>query len=325
MQKRTPDSTSKRTASTPGARRTTALALALAGALGLGGTGCVRKMMIDGQIGATRQAATAFDTLSDYEVANSAAYAGLAQFEGMHYLAPDNEDALFMLAQSWSGAAFAFIEDQMEQAEDADGADSPLYAYQQARTRAAYDRAIHYALELLERRHAGFQGARKNDDTMKAWLRGFGKDDAPALFWAGYAWMAKTNVAKDEPAVVSDLFVGVAMMERSVALDDKYLYGSGHVTLGAYHARSPMAELDESKKEFDKALAINGGKALLTKVQLAAKYYCIKGDKPSYERLLNEVLEAGDVLPAQRLTNTVAKRRAKRYLAPARMKSMCGF
>jgi hypothetical protein len=310
-------------APTPAARPLAAVALAAV--LGLGSAGCVKQMILDGQIEATRKAATAVDTLSDYEVASSIAYSGLGQFEGMHYLAPGNRDALFMLTQSWSSVAFAFIEDQMEQAEDAEGSSSPLFEYQKARARAAYDRAIHYGLTLLEAKHKGFEAARKNDDTMKRWLAGFDKEDAPALFWTGYAWMAKTNVAQEEPEVVANLYVGVALVERSVALDDGYLYASGHTALGAYHARSPMAELDEAKKEFDKAIALTGGRALLAKVQYAARYHCLKGDKASYVKVLEEVLAAGDVLPEQRLTNTIAKRRAKRYLLPARMSRTCGF
>jgi ATP sulfurylase len=113
-------------------------------------------------------------------------------------------------------------------------------------------------------------------------------------------------------------------MERAVELEEKFLFGRGHTALGAYHARSTMAELDESKKHFDKAIEISGGKSLMAKVQFAAKYYCAKGDKDTYVKLLNEVVEAGDVLPEGRLTNVIAKRKAKRYLTPLRMKN-CGF
>ncbi len=325
MDQRTNDSTGPGVASITAARPRPLASLAIAAIVAMGSVGCVKQMILDGQIEATRKAATAVDAFSDYEAASSVAYSGLGQFEGMHYLAPENQDALHMLAQSWSSVAFAFIEDQMEEAEDVGGSSSPLYLYQQARARAAYDRAIHYGLELLEARHAGFKTARRNDDTMKAWLASFGKDDAPALFWTGYAWMAKTNVAQDEPAVVSDLFIGVALVERSVALDGGYLYASGHTALAAYHARSPLAELEDGKKEFELAISLTGGKALLTKVQYAARYHCLKGDRASYVRVLQEVLDAGDVLPEQRLTNTIAKRRAKRYLGDARMKRTCGF
>lgn len=294
-------------------------------ALGLASTGCIKKMLLDGQIESTRKASTAVDTLSDYEVANSVAFAGLAQFEGMHYLAPENENALFLLTKGWAGATFGFIEDAMEQVEDAEG-ESPLFRYHQARARAGYERAIHYGLELLEMKNAGFAEAKRNDETMKAWLAGFtDPEDAPNLFWTGYAWLAKTNVSKEEPAVVAELFIGVAMVEKSVALDPDYLYGTGTVALASYHARTAMAELDESKKMFDSVLQKTSGKLLMAKFQMATKYFCMKGDKASYEKLLKEIVDAGDVFPEQRLSNTIAKRRAKRWLGAVRMKSSCSF
>jgi tetratricopeptide (TPR) repeat protein len=302
-----------------------ALCVALLGALALGNTGCIKKILLDGQIEGTRKASDGVDTLSDYEVANATAFAGLGQFEGMHYLAPDNEDGLFLLTKGWGASTFAFIEDQLEQAEDAEGQDSPQFLYQQARTRAGYERAIYYGLKLLELRHPGFVAASKNSDTMKAWLANFAdpQRDAGNLFWTGYAWMSKTNILQAEPAVVGELFIGVAMIERAVELDENYMNGAGHIILGAYHAR-PMGEMDEAKRHFDKALQINGGRILMTKLNYAAKYYCMKADKGNYERLLNEVLEAGDVFPEQRLSNVIAKRRAKRYLSKSRERN-CGF
>lgn len=297
----------------------------LAASLGLGTSGCIKEALLNGQIEGTRKASAGVDTLSDYEVANSIAFAGLGQFEGMHYLAPENEDALFLLTKSWTGVAFGFIEDVKEQAEDAEGADSPLATYQKARAKAAYDRAIHYGVELLEQKNAGFEAAKKNDDTIKRWLAAFNdpEHDAPNLFWTASAWMSRVNLLQDEPAMVSELFVGVAMMERAVQLNDGIEYGMGHAALGSYHGR-PMGEADEAKKEFDKALAISKGKYLLVQFNEAAKLFCIKGDKDGYVKTMTEIVDAGDVLPEKRLQNTIAKRRAKRYLSPARMKA-CGF
>src|ERR1700679_2952243 len=75
-------------------------------------------MATDMQISATREASGVFDTIGDYEVARGAAEAGLVQFEGMHRLRPDNEDALFALTQAWVGYGFAFAEDDAEAATD---------------------------------------------------------------------------------------------------------------------------------------------------------------------------------------------------------------
>ena len=306
--------------------RKTAALLALTGALSAGSSGCIKTMLLEGQIESTRTASTAIDTLQDYEVAQTVAFSGLAQFEGMHYLAPDNTDALFMLTKGWGASTFGFIEDPMEHAEDTEGLDSPNYLYHQARARAGYDRAIYFGVTLLETKHEGFKEATKNDQTIRAWLKQFDdpEEDTQNLFWTAYAWMSKTNAVKEDPSVVADLFIGVAIMERAVELDPTFMSGSGHTALGSYHARSAMAELDEAKKHFDKAMELGKGKFLMTKVQFASKYYCLKGEKAAYERLLNEVLQAGDVMPEARLSNAIAKRRAKRYLGLERQK-LCGF
>jgi len=86
-----------------------------------------------------------------------------------------------------------------------------------------------------------------------------------------------------------------------------------------------MAELDESKKHFDRALEINGGKFLAAKLNYATRYYCFKSDKANYNKLLNEVLAAGDELPDARLPNVIAKRRARRYLGNKIWQENCGF
>lgn len=295
-------------------------------ALMLSTTGCISKLVLNGQVSATRNASAAIDTLHDYEVARAVAFNGIGQFEGMHYLAPENTDALFMLVKGWTGATFGWTEDEAEQAEDDEGLEGATYLHLKQRAIAGYDRGARYGIELLEQYYPGFEAAKKNDESIRAYLTQFTdpEEHAPALFWTGYAWISKTNMAKDDPAMVAELYIGVAMLERAVALDDKIMHGSAHTILGSYHARSAMAELDEAKKHFDRAIQISDGKLLLAKVQYAAKYHCTKGNKDEYIKLLTQVMEAEDPFPAQRLQNVIAKRRAQRYLGKARMKE-CGF
>ena len=52
-------------------------------------TGCLDRIILDGTLSSTRQAAKAFDTLSDLEVAKEGAGSSLVQVEGMYALAPD--------------------------------------------------------------------------------------------------------------------------------------------------------------------------------------------------------------------------------------------
>ncbi len=292
----------------------------------VGGTGCLKQIILEGQIASTRKASAALNTVGDYEIAEKAAMAGIAQIEGMRYLAPDNSDALFMLTRAWGSVALGFMEDAMERAEDEEGT-GPNWDYHKRRAEQAYGRAIWYGLQLLEQTAPGFKDATKNSDTMRAYLAEFDDPEvhAETLFWVGNAWLGRANVSKEKPELVAEVFVGVALIERSVELDPTYLHGTGYAVLGSYHARTPMAELDEAKGLFEKSLASSDGKTLLPKVQFATRYHCNKQDKASYEKLLNEVLDAGDGDPYQRLANTIAKRKASRWLNPKRMRENCGF
>ena len=147
---------------------------------------------------------------------------------------------------------------------------------------------------------------------------------AEALLWLGLSWLSRGGVAGDQPEVVADLFVGVALLERSVELDETLAYATGLAALGAYHARSPDAELAEGKKQFERALALTDRKALTVQLMYAQNFACQAHDGALYRALLEEVLAAGDVLPAQRLENVIARRKAARYLGTPRLKR-CGF
>jgi len=300
----------------------TALYLAALAACVSGTTGCISNILADGQIAATRQAVAAVNTIADFELQRSATEAGLAQFEGMHLLRPDNTDALFLLTQAWGGYAYAFPEDAYEEATDRN--DDDLASYHKKRARLAYDRSIFFGLELLSHRAEGFDGARKNADTLDKWLKLFtSTDDAKNLFWTGYAWLSRVNLYKDDTAMVADLFVGVSMMERSVVIDPTLEHWSGTIALAAYHAR-PAGEMDQAKQMFDLALGKTERKNLQVQLNYATSYACLKGDREQYEKLLNEVLAATDPDPEQRFVNLLAKRRARRALTKSHMQE-CGF
>ena len=300
-----------------------ALPFAAALTLGLASTGCINAILADGQISATREASDAFNVIGDYELARSAAQAGLVQFEGMHRLRPNNTDGLFLLTQAWVGYGFAFPQDDYEDAVDRNDEDAAQY--HKKRTSLAYDRAVFFGLELLSHTDKGFATAKRNDETIKKWLNAnfTSKDDALNLFWAGYAWLARVDLNKENPELVADLFLGVDMIERSVAIDPTLEHWSGTVALAAYHAR-PAGEPEQSKQMFEAALAKTERKNLIVQFTYAVSYACAKGDRGLYESLLNEVIAAQDPDPNQRLTNMMAKRRAKRFLGKQRMMD-CGF
>jgi hypothetical protein len=305
------------------------LILSLTTALGLATTGCIKKVLVDGQIQSTRQASSSADTLGDYDVGRVAAEFGLAQFEGMHALSPDNADALYLLMKTWTGYASGFAEDDMQVAQDLGNDD--LAEYDKKRARMAYDRAIFYGLQLLGQTDSGFEKAKGNEDSLNKWLKNnfTSKDDAPNLLWTGTAWVARAGLMQGDdeegPAFVSEIYIGVSILQRAVDLDPSVDHYQGLMVLAAYHARSGMAELDEAKKLLDTAMEKTQGKALLVPYYYATRYACAKGDGALYQSMLNKVLEAQDPDPSIRLQNTVAKRSAKRWLGKHRAKDQCGI
>lgn len=304
--------------------RTSFMSTVLVAALALGNAGCLKSILLNGQLHSTRVGSGAADTVGDYEVAKHASMAALMQFEGLHRLAPNNEDGLFILVRGWTGYGYAFAQDDYEAATLI--GDEPTAEYHKGRTRLAYDRAIGYGLELASRRDEGFKAAKKNADTLKAWLKEHfdEKEDAEMLFWTGSAWVGRVNLLKDEPEYVAELFVGVTLLERSRELDPEYFAYGATALLASYHARSPAAEMDEAKKLFDEAIAKTQRKSQGILLNYATRYACNKGDKDLYEKTLNEILTVEDPEPKLRLQNAIAKRRAKRALMKQAMED-CAF
>jgi hypothetical protein len=296
--------------------------LALA-ALLLSQAGCIETILTNGEIASTRQAAASFDTIGDYELAKVGAQAGLAQFEGMHRIAPGNTDALFMLVQGWAGYAWGFVEDEMEDAELK--GDDGAAAYHKKRAKMAYDRAVYYGLELLSHTGKGFDQAKKNDATLGAWLKeNFeSKDDAENLFWVAYAWMSRVNLLQDDPSMVADLYIGVDMMARAFELEPTYYASSPMVAMAAYHGRTADAEVKQARALFDQAL-VNTKRGALTTQLTYAQFACTIADKKLYDAMVDEILKADDPDPNQRLNNAIAKRRASRMKSPKKTTD-CGF
>ena len=296
----------------------------VAAALGLSQLGCLRNVMVDETFAAAKRASKQAETLQDFEVARQMTYAGVGQLEGLFWLRPDNETGLFMLTRAWCGVGQAFALDDYEQALERD--DELEAEYHQLRARAAFQRAKFFGLTLLSLHASGFAQAATKQDQLRAWLREHVSDPKAAewLLWLGIAWLSYVSVDTENSASISELWVGVELIEHVVRLDETVEYGMAHVVLGGYHARL-MGELDEAKVHLDRAMRISAGRYLPAQLTLATRYYCTRHDPEGYARTLRAIISAGDPLPEARLANVVAKRRARRHLANRIFQEECGF
>lgn len=307
----------------------------LAGAFCLGASGCAERyvmiqtgifpkpMLFEDALEWTRDAADVVQTMHDFEAAEEAAYGSMGMLEGLHRLVPDDENGLLLLTRSWAGIAFAFMDDAREDA--LDHKDEQLAAYHEARAREAFKRARFFGTELVDLHAKGFKEATKNAQLLKAWLAEnyTDSDRAEELLWLAFSIVGRVGFDLDNPETVSELWIGIELAEQSLRLNENLEYGTGHTMIGA--AQAGLQDYAGAKKHFDRALEISGGKVLTAQVTMAQRYYCPKRDKKMYFEMLNQVLDAGDPLPQQRLSNTIAKRRARRYLDNKYWQEDCAF
>jgi hypothetical protein len=299
------------------------------GLLSLASTGCITKILTDGQIAATRRSAASFDTVGDFNIARTASEASFGQFEALHALAPYNTDALYLLTKAWASYGVVFIRDEIEAAQDAD--DDAAEARARKRARTAYDRAIYYGLQLMGHTASGFDAAKRDSGALATWLaQSFTeKKDAPTLLWTGIAWLSRVDVMKaDEeegPAFISDLFVGVALVERAVALDPAAEHYAGLLALAEYHSRNGVAEPEESRKILDRAFELTHGTLLMVPLSYATAYACVKSDAALYRSMLNRVLATHVDDQNVRVENAIAKHRAERWMNKHRAKDNCSI
>lgn len=265
----------------------------------------------------------AIDTVHDYEVGRVMLYSGLGQYERMHRVAPESPTGLLLLTRGWSQAGWWFVEDDWEVATDL--GDDEVAEDARTRARGAYTRAVFYGLELLEHKAQDFDHVRTNPEQLRSWLHTFDGSDAETLLWTGWAWLGRSAMSPDIPAISDGAQVGVALIKRAIELDEGVHHGLAHAALGSWYARSATApSLESSRRHFERALQLGQRKYLSTQVLYARSWYCLRNDEQGYVRLLQEVLDADDPLPEQRLANVAAQRRARRYLTDVRMAD-CGL
>jgi len=263
---------------------------------------------------------TSYRRESDLELVRTAAPGHLKMLDGLILGNPEDPELLETGCQLYAWYAFGILEDEMEIAPE-----GPAHEALKVRTKECYRRSREYGLRRLslwkgspERPPAQYF---PSVDEVKTFAKSYGKGDVPALFWTSLSWMALTQLSLDEAQAISLFPSAGALAEVALALDPNYFYGGPHLLMGVYlGSRSKMlgGDLDRAMKEFDAADKIAGGRLLLVPL-LKARYWAVSAqNRAQFESNLRRVA-ANDpsILPDERLSNELARRRANRYLAKA--------
>jgi hypothetical protein len=280
-------------------------------------TSCsLKKITVDQTADILADAGRAFDTETDVELAAAAIPASLKTLEGFLQAHPEQPILLRLLADGYMSYGFGFLEDEAESVQSADFGRSEAL---RRRAQALYLRSRGFGLRLLaldapEVAEALAAGRAPTPEQLAA----LGEDELPGLFWTANPWGAAINVGKSDPALVAELDIVRALMQRCAEIDERYYWAGSRLTLGALAAGLPVAlggKPDRAKVEFERAVELTGGKHLMTRVLYAKSVGVQLGDRAFFEKSMRDIIAADpDAEPTLALANRLAQRRAARYL-----------
>lgn len=184
-------------------------------------------------------------------------------------------------------------------------------------------RAKEYGMNLLSLLPGLRDSLSLSPDDFTQALKKIDSSQVKYLFWGGYGWAAWIQHQEGSAAALADLVKVERIMLRVLDLDETFYNGAPHLFLGAYYGAKPKpygGRPEESRRHFERALAVSDRQFLLAQVTYAEIYGRMAFDRTLYESLLREVLDFPlENRPDLALSNQVAKRRARRLLERADM------
>jgi hypothetical protein len=260
--------------------------------------GCVQTMAIRTMGGIMDFGLEAFNEEGDLKLAEGALGSNLKLVEALIKGDPENPRLLLMAAQGFNAYALAFAEDDSLE-----------------RARMFYARGRDYAMRVLMQNSKMKEAMNKDLPSFQAALATLSKDDVPAVFWTAFGWGSYINITRSDVGVVADLPKVLAMMEFVRQVEPTYYHGGPYLILGSIEGSVPQAlggKPEKAKEYFERALAVNGGKFLLTYVYYAKMYAVQTLNQELFESLLKKVEDASpDIMPEARLSNAIAKKKAR--------------
>jgi hypothetical protein len=238
---------------------------------------------------------------SDLRLAEPAIAGNLKLLEGLSASDPTNIKFLLLACQGYASYALAFADDNPERA-------SLFYA-----------RAEQYGKRALAQRGIPEKVFHAEPSAMQQALTRLGAADVPLVFWATNAWANRVYLQLEDPNAIADLPTVNAMMQWVKDREPTYFYGGPYLYFGTYFASLPPllgGKPELAKENFERAVDASQGKFLFAYLMYAKTYAVETQDEALFQELLNRVVSSSvDVLPAQRLANAVAIKRARELLA----------
>jgi predicted anti-sigma-YlaC factor YlaD len=278
-------------------------------------SGCsIKKIAINKLGDALAQSGTTFSSDSDPELVREALPFSLKLIESLLAESPKHRGLLFAASSGFTQYTYAFLKEETDETEPED---FDRAAKVRMRARNLFLRARDYGLRGLETSYSGY-GAALNQDPQAAAQKAT-KKDVPLLYWTAASWGLAITLSKNEPALISDLPIVEALVDRALELNEAFDEGAIHSFLISYEPVRQGATgdpLERARKHFDRAMELSGGFQAGPLVALAESVSVAKQDRNEFQSLLDRALAVDvNARPAYRLANLVMQRRAQWLLS----------
>jgi len=292
--------------------RTMSLRLLFAGSLAVGLAGCtsMNKLAVNKLGDALASGGTAFSSDSDPDLIRDAAPFSLKLMESLLAENPHHAKLLYAAASGFTQYSYAFVQ---QDADAMESRDISAAANLRLRARGLYLRGRDYGLRGLELAHPGITAALK--DKPKSALRACQPEEVRLLYWTAVSWAAAIASAKDDPALIADLPIVEALIDRALELNEAFDHGAIHSFLITYEMSRAGVSGDpvaRSRQHFDRAMSLSDN-AQAGPLLAYAEAVCVQQqDRARFQSLLQQALAIDvNARPEFRLVNLLMQRRAR--------------
>ena len=254
-----------------------------------------------------------FASDEDPEFVRDAVPFALKTMESLLVEVPRHRPLLLSACGGFTQYAYAFVQVDAEIIEF-DDYESALEL--RVRARQMYLRARDYCLRSLEVEHPNVRARliAAPDDA----LREMEEAEIAVLYWTGASWGGAIALGLDQPALVADLPVVRALMDRALELDEGFGDGAIHEVLVVLESvpEAMGGSTERAREHFERAVELSRGRSAGPYVSLATNVSVKNQDRDEFTRLLEQALAIDpNETPRLRLANLIAQKRARHLLA----------
>jgi hypothetical protein len=151
-------------------------------------------------------------------------------------------------------------------------------------------------------------------ETFQTEVAKVGAKDIGTIYILATTWAGRIQSHSGDWNAIADIPRVQALLDRVVALDSKYRDGEPYMYLGVMATLRPASlggKPEEGKADFEKALALSGGRNQMVRVLYAKQYARLVFDKDLHDKLLNEAIAADPHAPGLTLINVIAQQQAR--------------